>query len=138
MKELVQSTVQEMEGMARTKGVSLHGLEAHGAFTVRADEDLIRRVLSNLLSNAIKNTPGGGSVRVWARMVSKDEKSRAGDTASVEISVADNGVGIAHGELEKIFDKFYTVEQKSDAGIRHTRSNKRVMRRHQAVDWVSQ
>jgi len=115
MKELVQSTVQEMEGMARTKGVSLHGLEAHGAFTVRADEDLIRRVLSNLLSNAIKNTPGGGSVRVWARMVSKDEKSRAGDTASVEISVADNGVGIAHGELEKIFDKFYTVEQKSDA-----------------------
>jgi PAS domain S-box-containing protein len=133
MQELVQSTVQEMEGMARTKGVSLHGLEAHGAFTVRADEDLIRRVLSNLLSNAIKNTPGGGSVRVWARMVSKDEKTRAGAAASivrtgetsahpssVEISVEDTGVGIAHGELEKIFDKFYQIEQNSDAAASGT------------------
>jgi PAS domain S-box-containing protein len=133
MQDLVQSTVEEMEGMARTRGVALHGFESGGAFPVRADEDLIKRVLSNLVSNAIKNTPGGGSVRVLARMVSKDEgggrtdrKGGAGDEelsfvrasghpSSVEISVEDTGVGIARGEMEKIFDKFYKVEQGSDA-----------------------
>lgn len=121
MKDLVQLTVQEMEGLARTKGVSLHGLDSHGAFTVQADEDLIKRVLSNLLSNAIKNTPGGGSVRMTARIADYGSQKASSSTGSetknskcVEISVEDTGVGIAHGELNKIFDKFYKVEQGSD------------------------
>jgi two-component system sensor histidine kinase VicK len=86
---------------------------------VRADSDLIKRVLNNLLSNAIKFTPGGGSVRMSARVAacgvqSDDSAPQADDAHYVEVSVEDTGTGIPVGELESVFDKFYRVENASE------------------------
>jgi signal transduction histidine kinase len=74
---------------------------------VRADERKIRQVVLNLLSNAIKFTPEGGRIEVGA--VPKD--------GSVEISVSDNGVGIAPADQEAVFEEFRqvgTAEKKAD------------------------
>jgi len=57
-------------------------------------------VLDNLISNAIKFTPAEGQVQVALR-------SRGDE---VEIAVSDTGIGIPPGELERIFDRFYQVE----------------------------
>jgi PAS domain S-box-containing protein len=68
-----------------------------GVPAVKADADKLRQVLDQLLENAVKYSPAGGVVRVEAR--------RRYD--SVEITVADEGVGIPSSRLDRIFDKFY-------------------------------
>jgi CheY-like chemotaxis protein len=60
----------------------------------------LHQVLVNLLGNAVKFTPPGGSVRVYGG-VHKDQ---------VWTAVEDTGVGIARGELARIWDPFYQVE----------------------------
>lgn len=67
---------------------------------VRADDQVLRLILSNLLSNAIKFTPEQGAVRISARV----------EEQSVIIAVSDTGIGIPKEELERIFDRFYQVE----------------------------
>jgi len=51
----------------------------------------------NLLSNAIKFTPAGGRIRVWRRRA---------DDGTTEIGVSDNGIGIALGLHELIFQAY--------------------------------
>ena len=66
---------------------------------VYVDRSMWEKVVLNFLSNAFKFTLHG-SISVSLR--------RAGD--SVELSVADTGVGIPEAELPRIFDRFYRVE----------------------------
>lgn len=63
---------------------------------VRSDPILLRRVLQNLVSNATRYTNEGG-VFVGARL--------RGD--QVRIEVTDTGVGVAPGEIERIFEEFH-------------------------------
>jgi signal transduction histidine kinase len=72
--------------------------------TLRADERKIKQILFNLLSNAAKFTPDGGAVRVATRQV-----SRAG-RACVEVSVVDNGIGLAPANVERVFEEFFQVQ----------------------------
>jgi PAS domain S-box-containing protein len=67
---------------------------------VVADLDKAEVVLANLVRNAIKFSPKGGTVTVAVR--------ETGEVA--EVSVTDEGVGIAPEEQDKIFDRFYQVE----------------------------
>jgi len=66
---------------------------------IRADERKIRQVILNLLSNAIKFTPEGGRIEV---------RATPGD-ASIEVSVADSGVGIAPEDQDAVFEEFRQV-----------------------------
>jgi two-component system, OmpR family, phosphate regulon sensor histidine kinase PhoR len=64
-----------------------------------ADDEKLRQVLANLLDNAVKFSPEGGRVTVSAR--------RNPDTGTVEVAVADEGMGIRQAEHQLIFSKFY-------------------------------
>jgi signal transduction histidine kinase len=64
-----------------------------------ADPDRIVQVLRNLLDNAVKYSPRGGVVVVRGEM-REDE---------IVISVADQGVGIAPEDLNRLFEKFFRV-----------------------------
>lgn len=72
---------------------------AAGWPALRGDADALDRMLKNLLSNAVKYSPAGGEVRV--RVVVSP-----GEPGMVEISVADQGVGIPPDALSRIFDKY--------------------------------
>ncbi|OGO04701.1 MAG: hypothetical protein A2Y73_01275 [Chloroflexi bacterium RBG_13_56_8] len=77
---------------------------------VRADQQCTHLILSNLLSNAIKFTPEGGLIRISAEV----------EDGRVIVAISDTGVGIPPEELEKIFDRFYQVEdslRRAHAGI---------------------
>ena len=87
------------------------------------DKDKIGQVLENILSNAVKYSPEGGAVCLTARRILdfglgnldlKDKKQ-----AAIEISVADQGIGMSPDQVEKIFDKFYRADA-SDSAISGT------------------
>jgi signal transduction histidine kinase len=73
----------------------------------RVNPTQIQQVLLNLLINARQAMPGGGIARL---RLSLDTTGRL-----AELSVADNGVGIAPGELRRIFEPFYSTKTKPDA-----------------------
>lgn len=70
-------------------------------FTVWMDRDRMTQVVDNILSNAIKYSPDGGKVicRVERRV------------REIVVSVKDEGIGIKYDQLDKIFDRFYRVDQ---------------------------
>ncbi len=68
---------------------------------LRADYLLLEQALFNLLDNAAKYAPAGSLVRISARR----------ERGSVAIEVTDEGPGVPPGDLERIFDKFYRVQQ---------------------------
>jgi PAS domain S-box-containing protein len=68
--------------------------------TIEGDPDKLSQMLTNILGNSLKYTPQAG----WI----KASGSLQGD--QVEIRIADNGIGIAKENLEKIFEKFYQVD----------------------------
>ncbi len=69
---------------------------------VEADYESIRMVLTNLVSNGVKYSPDGGLIRI------------GGYTAQgyAVVYVADEGIGIAPDEQERIFDRFYRVDNR--------------------------
>jgi len=76
---------------------------------VAGDAELLQQALTNLVTNAIQAMPKGGTVTLGARI---------GPDGAVEIRVADEGVGIAAQDLEKIFRLYYTTKsQGSGIGL---------------------
>jgi PAS domain S-box-containing protein len=67
---------------------------------VRGDEVRLRQVLDNLVSNAIKYSPNGGTIDVGGEA----------DHDTVTVFVRDEGIGLSDREQERIFQRFYRVD----------------------------
>jgi signal transduction histidine kinase len=68
-----------------------------GPLAARADPEKLRQVCAILVENALRYSPDGGTVTVGATL--REDK--------VEVSVADEGIGIPQADQEQIFRKFY-------------------------------
>ena len=73
---------------------------------VRADRDRIEQVVINLLDNAIKFTGDEGKITLSSRV--RGEKA--------EVTVRDNGIGVAEEDRDKIFDRFFTADRAHTSG----------------------
>tara|TARA_B100000959_G_C14990129_1_gene627500 strand:- start:1036 stop:2295 length:1260 start_codon:yes stop_codon:yes gene_type:complete len=100
--ELVDRAVTNMKPQAKEKSLEIHSQIADVDLSVIGDSDMLYQVIVNLISNAIKYTPEGGRITV---AVDTDNLTR-----SLHFSVSDTGLGIAPDQIEKVFDKFYRVE----------------------------
>jgi len=98
VEELIWPAVQEVRDLADKANKRLIVMVPDDLPTIRADRDLLQRVVTNLVGNAIKHTASGGEIRVTAEWDSGAD--------AVHISVSDDGEGIPPEQLEHIFDKF--------------------------------
>jgi len=101
--KIVHQTILKLQGFAHKKKVNLTSQLPSSLPLIEGDEQRLEQVITNLVGNAIKFTPVNGNVLVKAQHVK----------SNIIISVTDTGIGIAPKDLEKIFQKFYQVEEHS-------------------------
>jgi signal transduction histidine kinase len=77
------------------------------AVTIMADADRIKTIISNLLENAIKYSPSGGSIQCIVSMADRVATLR----------VVDSGVGIAHEDLPRLFNRFERIENRETSHV---------------------
>jgi PAS domain S-box-containing protein len=82
---------------AQRRGVTLELLPPTRALRVEGDMTRVKQILTNLLSNAIKYNVEGGLVRLTSRLR---------DTHTVELEVADTGLGMTAQQLSELFQPF--------------------------------
>jgi heavy metal sensor kinase len=88
--------------VANVRGLQFSERILNAELRVLGDAAALRRVVDILLDNAFKYTPTpGGTVSLSA----EEEEGAA------VISVRDNGMGIAEGEQDRIFERFYRVDK---------------------------
>jgi signal transduction histidine kinase len=95
--DLAASAVEFYAPAAELKNISLT-FRSDGRLPVSGDSILLAQAMSNLIDNALKYAPVDGAIEVAA--------CRRGD-GSVEVSVSDNGPGIADWEKGKVVERFY-------------------------------
>lgn len=119
--KLIRSTVLFFSSMAERRKIDLKFSASQDSIEVYVDRDKLEKIMSNLLSNAFKFTPEGGKISVT---ISTDQDENLTPTYPIkwskdwvknfiEIAVADTGKGIPSDRIEKIFDRFYQVEDSS-------------------------
>ncbi len=101
---LVKSCCDLMRHTAEQRSLSLIVDVAPGIPELPADKRACKQMLLNVISNAIKFTDPGGWVRVSARV----------EGESVELAVADNGIGIAEADLPKLGNPFVQANNSYD------------------------
>ncbi len=103
VKKTIQKSIDVVSQLAINKKIQINSKEINEV-ELMYDEDRIQQVLINLLSNAIKfSEETKGKVIVGTRI----------NQNKMEISVEDNGKGIAQDELVSIFDKFYQAKNQT-------------------------
>jgi len=96
---VVERVLADLRLLAERKSQEVR-IELDGAPAVRADAQVLHLILSNLISNAIKFTEERGLIHIYATE----------DDGEVTLAIRDTGIGIPAGELERIFHRFYQIE----------------------------
>jgi signal transduction histidine kinase len=95
---LVKEAVEEMRGRGFTHRFRVSS--SAGEWWLQADRERIRQLLCILLENAALYSPPGSEVEV--ELSEKDNQ--------LQVSVLDRGVGIGEEDRERVFERFYQVE----------------------------
>jgi signal transduction histidine kinase len=98
--DLAEKAVEFYAPAAELKNIDL-AFRSDGPVPVSGDPVLLAQALSNLIDNALKYAPVNGAIEVAAL-------KRSDGTA--EVSVSDNGPGIADSEKSKVVERFYRVD----------------------------
>ena len=124
----IESTVAEaltMVGeLARSRNVRVAPAFDTALGTLQVDRRRLKQIVLNLVANAIKFTPAGGQVTVHVGAVNRAQAESAlpgpgqgvrmalpaSDAQRfIEISVRDTGIGIAQGDIQKLFKPFTQI-----------------------------
>jgi CheY-like chemotaxis protein len=104
LNSMVADAVEQVHAMLESKRHHFAIDAPAGKLWVRGDRTRLIQVFSNLLNNAAKYTPAGGNITLRLRTAD----------GQAQISVEDNGIGIAPALLPYIFDLFTQAERSPD------------------------
>lgn len=97
--DVVREAVDQAQFSSEQRGISLEIGDIEDA-TIIGDRDQLITAVHNLVENAVNYSPERTKVSIVTK--------RVGDI--IEISVTDQGIGIADSELNRIFERFYRVD----------------------------
>lgn len=100
LEPLVSQVMSEIGVASSDRHVDVRSEIPQDLPAIEADPERVHQVLFNLVDNAVRFTPEGGHVRIEAH----------GHNGSVEVRVADTGVGIPAEALPRLFERFYRVD----------------------------
>jgi PAS domain S-box-containing protein len=95
---VLRETLVLVDNQALVQKIRIRTAFPPGPVLVRGVAALLQQVFTNIFLNAIQAMPDGGDLRIDLSV----------DDAEVVVHVSDTGIGIAEGDLERIFDPFHT------------------------------
>jgi two-component system sensor histidine kinase SenX3 len=98
---LVDEAIDRNRPAAATAGIELSVRDTTSGVSIECDHRQVVSALANLVENAIKYSEPGGNVSV----------DIDADGTNVVIGVRDQGIGIPSRDVERIFERFYRVDQ---------------------------
>jgi DNA-binding response OmpR family regulator len=110
---LLRGLVSSFTSLAEQKNIYLKFNSFIDELICWVDVDKFEKIINNLLLNALKFTADGGKVVVKVEEILRNEKPAA------EIQISDTGISIPPKKLDKIFDRYFQVEdstQRSHGG----------------------
>jgi two-component system sensor histidine kinase GlrK len=124
LNELLSTAHQEFEARMAEKRLTAELTLPEQPVLVDADRDWLVQVFVNLLENAIKFSPADRRLWLAMRLATPDELAEAptpirslfANRPAVLVTVADEGPGIPDEVRERIFERFFQVEQRRRAG----------------------
>ncbi len=108
MLDLIHQTTLRLQGFAHRQKVKLTTQLPPLLPPIVGDAVRLEQVLTNLIGNAIKFTDSEGEVKVSAQTTETE----------LQVQVKDTGIGIPTEALERIFSRYYQVEDKSERSAR--------------------
>ncbi len=128
--DTIYLTLAKLQGLSQKKSIQIKAKLHANLPLILGDPQRLEQVFTNLIGNAIKFTPKNGRVLVSAKATPK----------SIVISIADTGIGIPPDELERIFGKFYQVEEHSTRSAEGSglglHISKQLIKKHQGRIWA--
>lgn len=97
--EVVASALDAHAIQADSAGVEVVRGGSRGVY-VRGDAQVLSEAVGNLIANAIAYSPRGSSVGIGVKVAE----------GIVEIAVTDRGIGIAEGDQDRVFERFYRAD----------------------------
>jgi len=104
--EMINEVYLSFKPMAESRGMKLNITIEQSPLAAFVDPDKIEKVLFNLVSNAFKYSPDGGRIDLRARL----EEVQKGHSL-IRMEVEDTGIGIEKEHIDKVFGRFYQVNQ---------------------------
>ncbi len=98
--EVIERAVRACAGRARAAGVTVAREVPEGLPGLTMDRGRLVQVFQNLIENAIQHSARGGVVSLRARLSEGGEQ--------IECTVEDSGPGFRQGDIERIFEPFFT------------------------------
>ena len=105
----IDDLMQTFEYMANKRHIDFVFEHPQPSLHVWIDQNNFDKVLLNILSNAFKFTPDNGRIAVTLR-TDVDENEEGPLHNYFEIIVSDTGIGIEENKIEKIFERFYQID----------------------------
>ena len=110
--DIVQSAMESVLPQSLKKNLQLKSEVSRTIKNVTVDSDKIRQCVVNLLSNSVKFTPAGGHIVIQAGPAERPptQSGPFGSSGYFQISVTDNGIGIAPELQSKVFETFFQAD----------------------------